>query len=325
MVEHGRKISNQLIVELQKIGLMFFHYEQDKREKEKYILDSLTFNIYAHQLEATMDKSIDTFNDTFGVDENGIILTEVSYEKITSQFKPIVESVLDAIVQEFSPLLDGVYLYGSIATGKAVKGTSDLDSVLVFKNKPSEELLERISTLEAKLSKKYETALRNIGLEVTDVTELCSEKEKYGGMCFMKHLCICLYGNDIAKDVPGFKPSKEVAQGFNGDIGQKLEIFRSKIDRTDMEAEIKKLSQSAAKKILRTGFSLVMPRTKSWTTNSQVCYDMFVKFYPEKAVEMKIALDWAQSGSSNKKSVIEFIDKFGQWINREFQQTISSH
>jgi len=44
-VDPRRKTSNQLLEELQKIGMMFYYHEQDKREKEKYLIDSLAFNI----------------------------------------------------------------------------------------------------------------------------------------------------------------------------------------------------------------------------------------------------------------------------------------
>ena len=73
--------------------------------------------------------------NTFGVDENGIILTEVSRDYITPQFKPAVEDILKIIIQEFASELDGIFLYGSVVTGKAVAEKSDLDSILIFKNK----------------------------------------------------------------------------------------------------------------------------------------------------------------------------------------------
>jgi predicted nucleotidyltransferase len=262
---------------------------------------------------------------TFGVDKNGIIITEVSFDKITLQFRPIVENVLNSIIQEFASQLDGVYLYGSIPKGKAVEGKSDLDAILVFKDQPTEESLEKTSSLEKRLSEAYDPMLRGIGLGVTCIDDVCSDKEKYGGMCFMKHLCICIYGNDVAKNVAGFKPSKEVAKGFNGDIQQSLEISRSKIKMTSSDHEISKISQSVAKKILRTGFSLVMPRSGSWTTDLQTACDTFVKYYPDKASEMNLALDWSRSDSSDKRTVIEFIDTFGKWLSEEFQKAILSN
>lgn len=44
-MEHRGKTSNQLIEELQKLGWMIFYHEQDKRAKEEYKKNSLTFQI----------------------------------------------------------------------------------------------------------------------------------------------------------------------------------------------------------------------------------------------------------------------------------------
>lgn len=46
----------------------------------------------------------------FGVDENGIILTEVSADKITSAYRSIVEDVLHSILQEFESQIDSIYV-----------------------------------------------------------------------------------------------------------------------------------------------------------------------------------------------------------------------
>ncbi|MDQ5912537.1 MAG: uncharacterized protein QG568_752 [Patescibacteria group bacterium] len=259
----------------------------------------------------------------FGVDNNGIIVTEVSADKVTSQYKPIVSEVLNSIVKELASQLDGVYMYGSVATGKAVEGKSDLDILLVLKDAPNNELSEKISILEKSLSEKYEPKLRGVGLTVTNVGEVTSEKEKYGYMCYIKHLCVCIYGNDVTKDVPAFHPSKEVAKGFNGDIGERLEFYKDKIEKETSELELKKLSQEVSKKIVRTGFSLVMPRSGSWSTDLQSSFDIFAYYYPERTSEMKTALDWARGVSVEKSAVIEFIKIFGQWLSEEFEREIS--
>ncbi len=258
----------------------------------------------------------------FGVDNNGFIITEVSVDKITSQYKTIVDEVLQSIVKEFASKLDGVYLYGSIAIGKAIEGKSDLDILLVLKEFPGKALSEEIKLLEQTLSEKYEPTLRGVGLTVTSVPEVTSEKERYGYMCFIKHLCVCIYGNDIAKDVPQFKPTKEVAKGFQGDIAEKLQSYKDKIEKATSDSELKKLSQEISKEIVRTGFRMVMPRAGSWTTNLQSMVDTFVNYYPEKNTEMKIALDWARGNLSQKDSIIEFIDTFGKWLSEEFESEI---
>ena len=184
------------------------------------------------------------------------------------------------------------------------------------------QLSDKISALEQRLSEGYKDSLREVGFAISYVAEATSEKENFGLMCFMKHLCICIYGNDLTKDVGGFKPTKEVAKGFNSDIAKGLESSKTKLENATSEAEILRLSQQVSKRIIRTGFSLVMPRLQSWTTNLETSVDSFIKFYPERATQMQIALEWSKEGSEDKESVIEFINTFGLWLTKEFEREI---
>lgn len=45
LVDHRGITSNQLIEEIQKLGWMIYWHEKDKRDKEEYLVNSLTFNI----------------------------------------------------------------------------------------------------------------------------------------------------------------------------------------------------------------------------------------------------------------------------------------
>ena len=191
----------------------------------------------------------------FGVDKNGFIITKVSTKNISPFYKPVVAYVLDTIVSKYAQYLESIYLYGSVATGKAIKGKSDLDILLVFKMNPSVKLAKNVKTLEKKLSKKYINILRGVGLAITSIQEVKSPKEKYGLICYIKHLCVCIYGNDITRYIPKFKPTNAVAKGFNGDIAEKLELSRRKFLKHLTPSEIKKLSQETSKRIIRTGFS----------------------------------------------------------------------
>lgn len=260
--------------------------------------------------------------NTFGVDEDGIIITEVSLLKITAPFKQIVEAVKDEVLQAFGSDIDSIYLYGSVANGRAIEGKSDLDIILVFKEKASDELSKKVKDLGERLTEQYKLTLRDVGFATTYTSDALSEKERLGGLCFLKHLCVCICGNDITKDIPGFKPSRDVARGFNGDIEKSLTSYRTKLKEAVSKQDIKNLSQSIGKKIVRTGFSLVMPRAESWTTNMQKSCDTFTYYYPERKAEMETALAWSKEGSADATQVLQFLDTFGSWLTEEFDREI---
>ena len=76
------------------------------------------------------------------------------------------------------------------------------------------------------------------------------------------------------------------------------------------------------RKIVRTGFSLVIEEEKSWTTDLKKSYEVFSKYYPEKSTEMKQALKWAQKPPLNMKIAVKFLEDFGTWISKEVEKTL---
>lgn len=261
----------------------------------------------------------------FGVDQNGIIVNEADLGKISSTFQPLVDSVLSAAIANLSAEVESVYFYGSIVTGTAVLGKSDLDVILVLKHEPSAETGQKIKELESRLTAQHKPLVRGVALGFTSVEQLQRAEERYAGVCFLKHLCVRAHGADLTKDIDGFKPTWQVAQGFNGDIRQSLDRARLKVVNAESEYEVQVLSQALGKKLVRTGFSLVMPRLASWTTQLRTSYEAFAGLYPERGVQMALALQWAGVGTTDKTEVLAFIDSFGQWLANEFERIVSTN
>ncbi|MBT3297409.1 nucleotidyltransferase domain-containing protein [archaeon] len=67
------------------------------------------------------------------------IKKEVALKKVSVKYNPIVKDVKSELLK-FSDKIHSIYLYGSVATGKAKSPTSDLDIVVVLKAKPSTKL-----------------------------------------------------------------------------------------------------------------------------------------------------------------------------------------
>ena len=75
------------------------------------------------------------------------IKKEVALKKVSVKYNPIVKDVKSELLK-FSDKIHSIYLYGSVATGKAKSPTSDLDIVVVLKAKPSTKLKAQLKDLE---------------------------------------------------------------------------------------------------------------------------------------------------------------------------------
>lgn len=259
--------------------------------------------------------------ETYGIDNHGFIITKVSLNKIDGIFKETIQSINKLISTEFKDEIESLYIYGSVVTWNAVIKKSDLDLIFVVKWNISLKVKNDIVVFSNKLSKKYSHLFSEVSIETTTKKEILNDK--YGWWCFIKHLCICLSWDDLWKEFTKFKPSIKVAKAFNGDIWTEIQSAINKVNSWIKNFEFHKLCNSTMKKIVRTWFSLVMPQENSWTTQLEKSYEVFSKYYPEKAHSMKFALDSTKSNSVSEDQFLIYLNEFGYRLIKEFHETIT--
>lgn len=247
----------------------------------------------------------------YGVDNNGYIVSQVDEKKIQIKHKSAIDDVVGSLLNICEKYIHSIYVYGSVATGKAKDKVSDLDILLVV-NKKSSELKKIVKKLELSLSDKYTILFRDIGIELTDLPEI--DADYYGFGCFIKHLCLNVYGQDLRNNYRLFKPCNSVAIAFNGDIESYLEAVNRDLTISSSDEKIISIYKSAMRKFLRTGFSLVMEKEDSWTTDLTESYNAFIKYYPDKQKEMEYALDIVMQNRSIDEETKIYLNRFGNWL-----------
>lgn len=256
----------------------------------------------------------------YGVDKKGFINTEVGLNKVKPVFSKAVVDIKKEIVGKFDERIFSVYLYGSVATGKARVKISDLDLLFVLKKKPTSNIKKEVSEFQDYLTTKYSRLFRDVGIVLTYAKEV--ENDMYGWGCFIKHLCVYFYGENIGEKLPRFKPSRKVAKGFNGDFDKYIKTVLGKLATPKIDQEVRSICQSSMKKIVRTGFSIVMDKEKSWTTDLKKSCEIFSKYYPERSVDMKKAFGFAQRPTADVKELVDFLKSFGGWIAGEVRKKL---
>ena len=71
------------------------------------------------------------------------------------------------------------------------------------------------------------------------------------------------------------------------------------------------------KKILRTGFSLVMEKEKAFTRDLYPSYQLFSKYYPDQEPQMRQALEWAINPTDDSAGLLKYLGEFGGWLGAE--------
>lgn len=248
------------------------------------------------------------------------IKKEVALKKIPEKYKPIVADVKSELL-EFSDKLHSIYLYGSVATGKAKSPTSDLDLVVVLKTKPTSELKSELKELEKTLSKKYQKTFREVGFAITYKNEVLRGKEAFGWRFFLTILSVKIFGDNLFHKEIKFSPTKKLARNLHLDISKNIQEAMRKI-KSSNDDEAKLQIKSIMKKIIRTAFSIVMEKENYWTTDLDEMTKIFTKHYPKKKQQINAVLKMSKSKVSDRKSATSILNNFGKWVSSEFYKEV---
>ena len=308
-------------------------------------------------------------SDDRGLGRDGRIRREGSLDGVPPAFGPVVADVRGQVAARFGTRLHSAYLYGSIPRGAAVPGLSDLDAVILLRDEPPDTDTHAnanaaagadvrgdaapadaaaAAQIAAALDERHEI-IDGAGLLCWPVSRILDPAERYDLGFFLACLCTPLLGEDVARWLPRYRPTRRLARDTNGDIAAFLGRARADLDRADRDragraradrdragrdragrdragrdrgGDIRRLCRSVTRKLVRTGFTLVMPRWGGWTSDLFVAARVFGEYYPAQAEAMADAAVLARAPAGDAAIVSDLIGGLGGWLAQEYGRTV---
>ncbi|UED88441.1 nucleotidyltransferase domain-containing protein [Streptomyces profundus] len=253
-----------------------------------------------------------------GLAADGTIAREGALERVPAAFAPVVAAARARLL----PFLDdgrahSAYLYGSVPRGTATPGVSDLDLLLVLGHRPTEADRAAADAVEAAINAAF-AQVNGVGLLIDSVDEVLSERERHDLGFFVACLCTPLLGPDLAERLPRHRPGSLLARETNGDLGPALLRWRERAAGTATDAERRALARSVARKLVRTGFTLVMPRWGGWTSDLQRSARLFGHYYPERLDQMRLAAETARHPTADPAVLRVLTEDLAPWLAAEY-------
>ncbi|WP_405617566.1 nucleotidyltransferase [Streptomyces sp. NBC_00076] len=253
-----------------------------------------------------------------GLDHEGTIAREGALDRVPAAFIPVVDAARARITEMFDGTrLHSAYIYGSIPRGTAIPGVSDLDLQLALHHEPTEADRAAAEDVEAALDDAF-PQINGVGILLTSTRALLSELERHDAGFFLACLCTPLLGPDLAEQLPRYRPTTLLARETNGDLGLVLDRWRTRAAEAATDADRRVLSRGAARRIVRTGFTLVMPRWGGWTSDLDESAAVFGRYYPQRAEQMRIAAVVGRTPSADPAVLSMLIDDLGPWLAVEY-------
>ncbi|WP_341873938.1 nucleotidyltransferase domain-containing protein [Streptomyces ficellus] len=254
------------------------------------------------------------------LNEDGTLAREGALDRVPEAFAPVVEAARACLAETFGPaLLHSAYLYGSIPRGTATVGVSDLDLLVALREEPAEADRAAVRDLEAGLDRRF-PQIDGVGTLLTSSGTLLSERERYDLGFFVACLCTPLLGEDLAGRLPRYRPTSLLARETNGDLALLLPRWRRRLAEATTDAERGRLGRWVGRHLVRTGFTLVMPRWGDWTSDLDEMAAVFGGYYPRRAAQMRTAVRVGRHPAAADPTVLgALIEDLGPWLAAEYR------
>ncbi|AWT44600.1 MULTISPECIES: nucleotidyltransferase domain-containing protein [Streptomyces] len=253
-----------------------------------------------------------------GLDPEGFLAREGSLARVPHAFRPVVAVARDRLTALFGARLDSAYLYGSIPRGTARVGRSDLDLLVALREEPADADRDAVRALGEAVDREF-PQIDGVGTLLYSRARLLSEAERYDLGWFVACLCTPLLGEDLAARLPRYRPDSRLARDTNGDLGRILPRWRERIAAAgDTEEARRPLVRFMSRHLVRTGFTLVMPRWNGWTSDLGEMAEVFGAYYPRRADQLRAAAVRGHEPVGDPEILRSYVDDLGPWLPAEY-------
>jgi hypothetical protein len=259
-----------------------------------------------------MESSILPIGDVLPVDADGYLINPCRADLLVPPWSDVVAEITAAYLQHLAKQIHSIYLRGSVAKGRPIAGVSDIDTFAVMFGERDAIDRSWVPAFQQRMAAQYPF---HTGIEIGFVPyrAVLDPNGARGRRLMIKTQCICLWGEDLAPSIPGYKLGRALvmhAFGIERDIQR---VFQQLPILEDADA-IKGWCQWIMKRLLRTGFELVMEQERTYTRDLYPCYVAFSRHFPAQEPQMKHALERAIAPSDSKGELAQFLKLFGAWM-----------
>ncbi|MDX1449876.1 MAG: nucleotidyltransferase domain-containing protein [Acidimicrobiia bacterium] len=223
---------------------------------------------------------------------DGMITTGVGLERVPEIYREVLDAAIDAVATHGASL----YLYGSVATGRADPPRSDVD-LLTIGLTP-----ETASSLSDTLSARFSALARRVEIAPAAASDFAGGGDPaYGGRIFLHHYCAHLTGEDHDRATEPFPADTRAARGLNGDIGIALDGWRSRLADPGGTVD----GRRVARKTLLAVAGLVSVHDRTWTTDRLGSASRWAELQPSLAADLALLAAWSERDDQGDDAAVE--------------------
>ncbi|GAA5417033.1 hypothetical protein Pryu01_02094 [Paraliobacillus ryukyuensis] len=250
------------------------------------------------------------------LDEKGYIINQSDSKNINNKFQEVIHLIKESCLSNLPNEIHSIYLRGSVPRGLDIDSVSDVDAIIVTYSDPDDIDLDWVEEAAQFIDQQFHF-IKGVELGVCSLHE--ASESNYVSMIpfILKTYGICVYGKNLIKELPNYKPDSALGNEHLIHLSSLIENAKQDLIGNEDIEDIKDCCSWIMRIMVRAGGALVIVQEKSYTRDLYPAYKLFLKHYPEKEEEMRTALWYAINPLSNAGEILDFINEFGSWMEKE--------
>lgn len=250
------------------------------------------------------------FPTKIGIDTDGYIINRTSKDNISYIYQKALEKIIDILRSCSDDKLHSIYLYGSVGRGEAVLGSSDIDLSVILTS-PLTSFETEVLQKETRDFIRDNSDIPKVDYDMGILEDVIKNENLYFWGFWLKHICTCIYGDDLSIEIPKMKPNTNISKSLNTDIIITLKDYKKDIIEGNFDNST---LLSALKRIVRGVYCLISVVDNSWSTNIKENLAIAQYYFPEEGFLKKIDNIFNNIENVSSGEVLECINYFIVWF-----------
>ena len=239
------------------------------------------------------------------------------------EFQNVIQDAVQSLCTALPGILHSIYVYGSVAEGRAVPGRSDLDLTLVLHRPLSAAEKTILRCLDKALTARH-SSVSKIGFDPGLLSEVPSAEDQPVWAYWLAHFCLPVWGDDLTLKLPVVTLNREIIHGINGDFPVLVRTNLMQLQKSPPLAEIRRIKRETARRLLRAT-ALV------WNDYETCTYPLplpqmagkAIALYPEKRHAITFLLGQTEEPDTGIIQFIAVAGTFSRWLRDEEKRLLS--
>ncbi|MDQ7914808.1 nucleotidyltransferase domain-containing protein [Pseudomonas sp. 102515] len=250
-----------------------------------------------------------------GLDAAGFI-RQVPELPFQIEYQAVLAAVRSQLPSLLGTHLVALYVYGSVAEGRARPGQSDLDLTLILNDACPGTQLIQLEHLRRTLERGH-PEVSKIDFDLGHRAEALASANRLGWGFWLKHHCRWLWGEDLARRLAPSKPSAAIARAVNGAVVPVLEGHLRALAACTRPAERLRLQREAARRLLRALLVLRRPDEIDWPWTLEEHRARALRLYPEQGAVIEFFYTEALRPQAGAVTFNQRLATFLGWFARQ--------